>query len=111
MIVIYCVLPLLLIRARVRKGVLRNKNNRKPLSRQPLNLTFEKTINADPANKLTDTINSISTRQRCCKSYSTRTAMRHILEQTGLRKSQDVTADLDNRIKKCRIQLENLFSH
>ncbi|CAF4952709.1 unnamed protein product [Pieris macdunnoughi] len=88
----------------------------KSFSRQPIDLTLEQTINADAANKLTGimhTTNSISARQRWCKSHSIRsTIISHIMEQTGLKKSQDITADLEkSRIKRNSLQLENVVSN
>lgn len=81
------------------------------MSRQPVDLTLELTINADAADKLTGIINSISACQRWCKSHSIRTAMMtRIIEQIGLRKSQGVTNE-KNRVKKYFIQLENLITH
>jgi len=52
------------------------KRNGKPFSRQPIDLTLEQTINADAVNRLTGIshiTNSISARQRWCKSHSIRT--------------------------------------
>lgn len=85
------------------------KRTDKPFSRQPIDLTLEQTINADAANKLTGkmhTTNSISARQRWCKSHS------HIMEQTGLEKSPDITADFErSRIKRNSLQLENVITN
>nr|CAH7761948.1 unnamed protein product [Callosobruchus chinensis] len=88
------------------------KRTDKPYSRQPIDLTLEQTINADPANKLTGvshTTNSISARQRWCKSHNLRsTIITHTMEQAGLRKGQDITADLQkSRINKNSQQLLN----
>nr|CAH7767940.1 unnamed protein product [Callosobruchus chinensis] len=90
-------------------GVKRTDN---PYSRQPIDLTLEQTINADAANKLTGvshTTNSISARQRWCKSHTLRsTIISHTMEQAGLRKGQDITADLQkSRINKNSQQLLN----
>ncbi|XP_047992980.1 uncharacterized protein LOC125231567 [Leguminivora glycinivorella] len=71
----------------------------KSFSRQPIDLTLEQTINADAGRRLTGVIhftNSISARQRWCKSHEIRsTIISHTYEMTGLRKHQDVTADLE----------------
>ncbi|CAH0562925.1 unnamed protein product [Brassicogethes aeneus] len=73
------------------------KRTPKPFSRQPIDLTLEQTIYADAPNKLTGIINntnSISARQRWCKSHSIRsTIISHVLQKTGLKNTQDVTAD------------------
>ena len=87
------------------KGSFGVKRTTKSFSRQPIDLTLEQTINADAANKLTgvlQTRNSISARQRWCRSHIIRsTIISHTIEQMGLRKKQDVTADLQtSRIKK-----------
>ncbi|KAG5866441.1 hypothetical protein JTB14_015345 [Gonioctena quinquepunctata] len=92
------------------------KRTDKPFSRQPIDLTLEQTINADAANKLTGimhTTNSISARQRWCKSHSIRsTIISHVMKQTGLKKSQDITADLEkSRIKRNSLQLENFVAN
>jgi hypothetical protein len=81
------------------------KGSKKPFSKQPIDLTLEQTINADAANKLTGIshiTNSISARQRWCRSHTIRsTIISHTMKQTGLNKVQDVRADLKNsRIKK-----------
>ncbi|KAL4702648.1 hypothetical protein ACJJTC_016455 [Scirpophaga incertulas] len=71
----------------------------KSFSRQPIDLTLEQTINADVGRRLTGVIhftNSISARQRWCKSHEIRsTIISHTYEVTGLRKHTDVTADLE----------------
>ncbi|XP_053595716.1 uncharacterized protein LOC128667953 [Microplitis demolitor] len=71
----------------------------KSFSRQPIDLTLEQTINADAGRRLTGVIhftNSISARQRWCKSHEIRsTIISHTYEVTGLRKHTDVTADLE----------------
>jgi hypothetical protein len=92
------------------------KRTDKPFSRQPIDYTFETTINADPANKLTGIshmTNSISARQRWCKSHSIRsTITAHVMEETGLRPVQDITADLErSRINRHSLQLQNLIAH
>ncbi|KAK0084854.1 hypothetical protein PV326_006126 [Microctonus aethiopoides] len=94
---------------RFQKGSYGIKRTDKPFSWQPVDLTLEQMINADAANKLTRIIhstNSIFARQRWCKSHSIRSAIiSHVMEEVGLRKSQDVTTDLDKkRIKKHFIQ-------
>lgn len=72
----------------------------KSFSRQPIDLTLEQTINADAGRRLTGVIhftNSIFARQRWSKSHQIRsTVISHTYEATGLRKRQDVTADLKN---------------
>lgn len=96
------------------KGSLGVKRTPKPFSRQPIDLTLEQTINADTANKLTGIVNntnSISARQRWCKSHSIRsTIISHVLQLTGLNKSQDNAADLEpSRIKKSTVQLRQFI--
>lgn len=90
------------------------KRTDKAFSGQPIDLTLEQTINADAAIKLTGILhftNSIAARQRWCKSHSIRSAITsNILQQTGLRKNQDITADLEkNRIQKSTAQLNKLL--
>lgn len=54
------------------------KRTDKPYSRQPVDLTLEQTINADAANKLSGVshmTNSISARQRWCKSHTLRSTI------------------------------------
>nr|CAH7755290.1 unnamed protein product [Callosobruchus chinensis] len=76
------------------------KRTDKPYSRQPIDLTLEQTINADAANKLTGvshTTNSISARQRWCKSHTLRsTIISHTMEQAGLRKGQTVQENIES---------------
>lgn len=71
------------------------KRTEKGFSAQPIDLTLEQTINADAANKLTGIIhstNSISARQRWCKSHSLRTSIiSHVLDEVGLKSRQDIT--------------------
>nr|CAI5848989.1 unnamed protein product [Callosobruchus analis] len=92
------------------------KRTDKPYSRQPIDLTLEQTINADAANKLagvSHTTNSISARQRWCKSHTLRsTIISHTMEQAGLRKGQDITADPQkSRINKNSQQLLNFTAN
>lgn len=100
------------LKEELEKGSFGIKRTEKPFSRQPIDLTLEQTINADAANKLTGVshmTNSISARQRWCKSHSLRsTIIAHVMEETGMRKRQDVTTDLQkNRIKKSSEQIKN----
>ena len=93
------------------KGCFGVKRTNKPFSRQPVDLTLEQTINADAARTLTGIThltNSISARQRWCKSHSIRsTIISYVLEETELTKTEDITADLEkNRLKKNNAQLE-----
>ncbi|XP_067618035.1 uncharacterized protein [Eurosta solidaginis] len=90
------------------------KRTEKPFSRQSVDLTLEQTINADAANKLTGIshmTNSIAARQRWCKSHSFRsTIIAFVMEETGIRKRQDITADLEkNRIQKNSTQIYKLI--
>lgn len=92
------------------------KRTNNPSSRQPIDLTLEQTINADAANKLTGvshTTNSISARQRWCKSHTLRSIIiSFIMSETGLRKDQDITTDLQkSRIEKNSQQLQDFVSH
>lgn len=92
------------------------KRTDKPFSKQPVDLTLEQTINADAANKLTGishTTNSISARQRWCKSHSLRSKIiSHVMEITALRKAQDITADLQkSRISLFSKQLQQLIDN
>ncbi|XP_011171576.3 uncharacterized protein LOC105204222 [Solenopsis invicta] len=95
------------LRVQLEKGSFGIKRTKKPFSRQPVDLTLEQTINADAANKLTgivNTTNSISARQRWCKSHSIRTTIiSHVMDKAGLRTRQDVTADL----QKSSIQINS----
>nr|CAH7764794.1 unnamed protein product [Callosobruchus chinensis] len=100
------------LKEQLQLGTFGVKRTDKPYSRQPIDLTLEQTINADAANKLTGvshTTNSISARQRWCKSHTLRsTIISHTMEQAGLRKRQDITADLQkSRINKNSQQLLN----
>lgn len=74
------------------------KRTSKSFSRQPIDLTLEQTINADAANRLTGIIqytNSISASQRWCKSHSFMSEIiSHVLDNTGLKKEEDITDDL-----------------
>lgn len=66
------------LRIALEKGLFGVKRTSKPFSREPIDLTLEQTIIADTANKLTGIINntnSISARQRWCKSHSIRSTM------------------------------------
>nr|CAH7713468.1 unnamed protein product [Callosobruchus chinensis] len=100
------------LKEQLQLGTFGVKRTDKPYSRQPIDLTLEQTINADAVNKLTGvshTTNSISARQRWCKSHTLRsTIISHTMEQAGLRKRQDITADLQkSRINKNSQQLLN----
>ncbi|KYN03439.1 hypothetical protein ALC62_05715 [Cyphomyrmex costatus] len=102
------------LRENFTKGSLGIKRTTKPFSKQAIDLTLEQTINADAANKLTGIshiTNSISARQRWCRSHTIRSAIiSHIVKETGLNKLQDVTADLQNsKIKKSTTQLHILI--
>jgi hypothetical protein len=101
---------------RLQNGSFAIKRTDKPFSRQPIDYTLETTINADAANKLTGIshmTNSISARRRWCKSHSIRsTITAHVMEETGLRSVQDITADLErSRINRHSLQLQNLIAH
>jgi hypothetical protein len=101
---------------RLQNGSFAIKRTDKPFSRQPIDYTLETTINADAANKLTGIshmTNSISARQRWCKSHSIRsTITAHVMGETGLRPVQDITADLErSRINRHSLQLQNLIAH
>ncbi|CAG9760201.1 unnamed protein product [Ceutorhynchus assimilis] len=98
------------------KGSIGIRRTSKPFSRQPIDLVLEQTINADAANKLTGIIqstNSISARQRWCKSHSIRARIiTHVMEMTGLRNRQDITADLrKSSIDKSTDQLKKLIAN
>lgn len=102
------------LKQQLQNGSFGIKRTGKSFSRQPIDLMLEQTINADAANKLTGIshmTNSISARQRWCKSHSMRSSIiAHVLEETGIRKRQDVTADLErNRIEKSQLQIENFI--
>lgn len=97
------------------KGSFGIKRTDKSFSRQPIGLTLEQTINADAANKLTGILhmtNSAAARQRWCKSHSIRsTIISHVMQEAGLSKRQDVTADLEkNRIAKNKKQLDKFIA-
>lgn len=86
------------------QGSFGGKRTDKSFLRQTIDLILEKTINVDVAYKLTGIshlTNSIATRQRWCKIHSIRsTIITHVMDRMGLRKSQDITADLESsRIK------------
>lgn len=79
-----------------------------------MDLSLEQTINADGANKLTGIsymTNSISARQRWCKSHSIKSSVvAFIMEEKGIRKHQDITADLKkNRIQQYFTQVHNFI--
>ncbi|KAJ8677787.1 hypothetical protein QAD02_013574 [Eretmocerus hayati] len=102
------------LREQFEKGSLGIRRTGKPFSKQPIDLTLEQTINADAESKLTGIINSsnsISARQRWCKFHSIKMAIiSHVMEVTGLRKKQDVTADLQpSRIKRYSEQLSRFI--
>ncbi|CAH1173831.1 unnamed protein product [Phaedon cochleariae] len=104
------------LKKQLEMGTFGVKRTDKPNSRQPVDLTSEQTINADAANKLTGVshmTNSISARQRWCKSHTLRsTIISHTMDQTGLRKVQDITADLQkSRITKNSQQVHNFIDN
>ncbi|OXU16633.1 hypothetical protein TSAR_013301 [Trichomalopsis sarcophagae] len=82
------------------KGFFGIKRTEKTFSRIPIDLTLEQTINADADNKLT-------ARQRWAKSHSLRsTIISHVYQDSGMRKAQDVTSDLQkNQIREDSSQL------
>ncbi|KAG5874486.1 hypothetical protein JTB14_003385 [Gonioctena quinquepunctata] len=90
------------------------KRTAKPFSRQPVDLTLEQTINADAARRLTGIVqltDSITARQRWARSHDIRsTVITNILEEVGLGKNQDISAELQpSNIKKSTEQLENFI--
>lgn len=90
------------------------KITNKPFSRIPIDLTLEQTINADAARRLTGIMhmtNSIAARQRWSKSHGIRSFMiSHVLEEIGIKKNQDITADLQNSIiRKSTLQLSRFL--
>ncbi|KAG5881311.1 hypothetical protein JTB14_012545 [Gonioctena quinquepunctata] len=90
------------------------KRTAKPFSRQPVDLTLEQTINADAARRLTGIVHltdSISARQHWARSHDIRsTVITNILEEVGLGKNQDISAELQpTNIKKSTEQLENFI--
>ncbi|CAK1581026.1 unnamed protein product [Parnassius mnemosyne] len=97
------------------KGYFGIQRTEKSFSRQPIDLTLEQTINADAAKRLVGIINftnSISARQRWCLSHQIRSSITaYTYEATGLRKVQDVTADLrKHQLKKDTEQLQKFTS-
>lgn len=84
----------------MKKGYFGIQRTEKSFSRQPIDLTLEKPINADAAKRLIGIIhftNSLSARQRWSLSHQMRSAINsYTYETTGLRKRQYVTADLEN---------------
>ena len=91
-------------------GVRRTSNN---FARIPIDLTLEQTINADAARRVTRVThfnNSIAARQRWAKSSPLRTTIiSHIYNVTGLKKHQDVSAELEkSRIKLSVEQMKAL---
>lgn len=68
-------------------------------SKEPVDLTLEQTINADADNRLTGIVHttiSLSARQRWCKSLKIRSSLiSYVMDYVGLRKRQDITADLE----------------
>lgn len=74
-------------------------------------MTLEQTINADAAGRLTGIVHltdSISARQRWARSHDIRsTIITHVLEEIGIGKNQDISAELQlSNIKKSSEQLE-----
>ncbi|CAH2096461.1 unnamed protein product [Euphydryas editha] len=93
-----------------KKGMFGVKRTDKDFSRVPVDLTLEQTINAEAARKLTGVshfTNSISARQRWAKSHGTRSEIiSYIMDICGLKKAQDITAQLEkHQIKKDNLQL------
>ena len=104
------------LRQQFERGSFGIKRTDKAFSRQPTDITLEQTINADAANKLTGivhTSNSISARQRWCTSHTSRAnIISDVMEQSGLRKSQDITSDLQkHKIKNSKIQLNTFIEN
>ncbi|XP_071580295.1 uncharacterized protein [Temnothorax nylanderi] len=96
------------------KGSFGVKRTDKDFSRQPVDLTLEQTINLDAANKLTGILhltNSEAARQKWCKSHSIRsTVISYVLQQAGLSRNQDITADLKkSKMDKSVKQLNNFI--
>lgn len=96
------------------KGSFGIKRTEKDFSRQPIDLTLEQTINANAANKLTGVLhftNSTAARQRWCKSHSIRsTIISYVVQQAGLSKNQDITADLEkSKMDKSTTQLNSFI--
>lgn len=94
-----------------KKGFFGIKRTGKPFSRQPIDLTLEQTINADAARRLTGITHltdSIAARQRWARSHDIRlTIITHVLEEIGINKKQDISAELQpSNIKKNCEQLE-----
>lgn len=94
-----------------KKGFFGIKRTGKPFSRQPIDLTLEQTINADAARRLTGITHltdSIAARQRWARSHDIRsTIITHVLEEIGINKKQDISAELQpSNIKKSCEQLE-----
>lgn len=77
------------------------KRTEKPFSCIPFDLTLEETINADAARRMTGVMcltNSISARMRWSLSHAIRTEIiSHVFEESGLKKSNNMTNDLSNR--------------
>lgn len=98
------------LRQEFESGSFISKRTDKAFSRQPIDITLEQTINADAANKLTGifhTSNSISARQCWCKSYTRANIISYVTEQSGLRKSQDVTLHQTYKNTKSRTEKFN----
>ncbi|GBP23630.1 hypothetical protein EVAR_80247_1 [Eumeta japonica] len=98
-----------------RKGLFGVKRTNKPFSRQPIDLTLEQTINADAARTLTGITyltHSISARQRWARSHDIRSSIiTHVLEDLGITKKQDISAELQpHNIKKSCQQLEKFIN-
>ncbi|KAL4703623.1 hypothetical protein ACJJTC_007650 [Scirpophaga incertulas] len=94
----------------MKDGYLGIKRTDKSFSRQPTDLVLEQTINADAGKRLTGVIqftHSISARQRWARSHDIRTTIiSHTLDITGLRRKNDVSADLEEHaIKRDSAQL------
>ncbi|CAG5085062.1 Protein of unknown function [Cotesia congregata] len=99
----------------MKKGYLGIQRTDKSFSRHPIDLTLEQTINAEAVKRLVGIINftnSISARQRWCKSHEIRSSViSHTYEVTGLQKRQDVTNDLEkHNIKRDTKLLKNFIS-
>lgn len=88
----------------MQEGYLEVKRTDKSFSRQPTDLVLEQTINADAGKRLTGVIqftNLISARQRWARSHDIRTAIiSYTMDVTGLRRKNDVSADLEEYAMK-----------
>lgn len=97
------------------RGFFGVKRTNKPFSRQPIDLTLEQTINADAARTLTGITHLthlISARQRWARSHDIRSSIiTHVLDELGITKKQDISADLQpNNIKRSSQQLTQFIN-